>query len=48
MGGYLSIFIIKYIFEFVLQLAKNRSEGAQLILDTMYIENNMISEHIFA
>ena len=36
------------IFEFVLQLAKNRSDGAQLILDTMYIEKNMISEHIFA
>ena len=34
------------IFEFVLQLAKNRSEGAQTILNMMYSEKNMLSKKV--
>ena len=36
------------IFEFVLQLAKNRSDGAQVMLDKMCLDNDMAPDHIFA
>lgn len=35
------------IFEFVLQLAKNRDDGVQTILDTMYERKNMLSSKVF-
>jgi hypothetical protein len=34
------------IFEFVLQLAKNRHDGSQLILDEMYAKKGMLSQNV--